>query len=177
MARTDQRDAAMRLAIFLVILPVFTATAAAAGAERQPLGIFFKWGAFEDQKSRKCFAITEPSSGTGAKDTPAFASVTSWPGRGAVPQLHIRLARKKRPGSVVILKIDGRSFQLLAGGADAWAPNEGADAQIIAAMRTGLRMSVETRAGQGGLIRDVYPLRGAATAIDAAIIACARPDR
>ncbi|MBA3675985.1 MAG: hypothetical protein H0W74_01095 [Sphingosinicella sp.] len=167
----------MRLAIFLIVLPVVTATAAAAEAQRRPLGIFFKWGAFEDQKPRKCFAITEPAGHEGAKSAPAFASVTSWPGRGAVPQLHFRLARKKRPGSAVILKIDGRSFQLLAGGANAWARNEGADAQIIAAMRTGVRMSLNTRAEQGGLIRDIYPLRGAATAIDAAIIACARPDR
>jgi hypothetical protein len=41
-------------------------------------------------------------------------------------------------------------------------------------MRTGLEMTVESRAAAGALIRDSYRLRGAATAIDAAAIACAR---
>jgi hypothetical protein len=34
-------------------------------------------------------------------------------------------------------------------------------------------MSVETRSERGALIRDLYRLRGAATALDAAAIACA----
>jgi hypothetical protein len=37
-----------------------------------------------------------------------------------------------------------------------------------------VEMSVETRSQGGGLMRDDYALRGAATAIDAAAIACAR---
>jgi hypothetical protein len=74
----------------------------------------------------------------------------------------------------VILRIGGRSFQLLAGGADAWAPNAEADARIVAAIRTGQTMAVETRSPQGRMIRDTYALRGAATAIDAATLACAR---
>jgi hypothetical protein len=41
-------------------------------------------------------------------------------------------------------------------------------------MRTGIEMSVETRSASGALVRDSYRLRGAATAIDAAAIACAR---
>jgi len=49
-----------------------------------------------------------------------------------------------------------------------------ADQEIQAAMRTGIEMVVETRSGQGLLVRDHYPLRGAATAMDAAAIACVR---
>ena len=41
-------------------------------------------------------------------------------------------------------------------------------------MRTGLALVVETRSTQGLIVRDLYRLRGAATAIDAAAIACAR---
>lgn len=107
-------------------------------------------------------------------DRGGSASIAAWPDRTVRPQLHIRLSQKKRPGSAVLLKIGGRSFQLVAGQENAWAPNAAADARIISAMRTGQAMSVETRAEQGGAIRDRYSLRGAATAIDAAIIACAR---
>ena len=41
-------------------------------------------------------------------------------------------------------------------------------------MRTGIAMTVETRAASGRLIRDQYQLRGAASAIDAAALACLR---
>jgi len=40
-------------------------------------------------------------------------------------------------------------------------------------MRTGIAMIVETRSSQGLAVRDHYRLRGAATAMDAAAIACA----
>ena len=73
----------------------------------------------------------------------------------------------------MLLRVDGRTFQLLGGGRDAWAPDPRADAEIQAAMRTGVDMVVETRAAGGALIRDQYALRGAATAMDAAAIACA----
>ncbi len=75
----------------------------------------------------------------------------------------------------MLLKIDGRPFQLMAGGREAWGPDRRGDAEIIAAMRGGIEMVVETRSERGALVRDHYQLRGAATAIDAAALACARP--
>lgn len=77
----------------------------------------------------------------------------------------------------MILKIDGRSFQLVGTGENAWAPDPRADALIVAAMRTGVNMSVESRSEQGVRIRDYYLLRGAASAMDAAAVACAVPRR
>jgi hypothetical protein len=87
-------------------------------------------------------------------------------------QLHVRLSREKRQGSAVLLRIDGRPFQLAGGGINAWAPSPAVDEEIARAMRTGIGMSVETRSVRGALVRDFYLLRGAATAIDAAAIAC-----
>lgn len=96
-----------------------------------------------------------------------------WPGvRG---QVHFRLSTEKRPGSAVLLKIDDRTFQLLGGERDAWAQDSRADAEILAAMRSGVAMTVETRSQRGLLVRDNYGLAGAATAIDAAAIACSKP--
>src|SRR5690606_5725615 len=82
-------------------------------------------------------------------------------------------SREKREGSAVLLRIDGRVFQLIGAGRDAWAPDAAADAQIRDAMRTGVDMVVETRTARGALARDLYRLRRAATAMDAAAIACA----
>ena len=74
----------------------------------------------------------------------------------------------------MLLRIDERLFELIGGGDTAWAENPRADAEIVAAMRTGVQMTIATRAENGAALRDTYALRGAATAIDAAAIACAK---
>lgn len=150
---------------------LFLALAAApASAQPQSLGVFGSWGAFRGEG--RCYAIAEPREAPTAEGWRPFASVGHWPGRSG-GQLHIRLSREKRQGSAVFVRIDGRSFQLAGGGRDAWAPDARADADIQTAMRTGLDLVVETRTIRGLLVRDHYRLRGAATAIDAAAIACA----
>jgi hypothetical protein len=150
----------------------FMALATAAEAQRQSLGIFGTWGAFRGQD--RCYAIAEPYQTPRAGDGRGFASVGYWPGRAASGQAYFRLSRAKREGSAVLLRIDDRTFQLRGGGADAWADDPAADSELVSAMRTGIEMSVETRSATGALVRDSYRLRGAATAIDAAAIACAR---
>jgi hypothetical protein len=141
-----------------------------AQAQRRPLGTWSYWGAYRENE--RCFAIAEPVSlREGARP---FASVGWWPGRRLSGQVHIRLPAERRAGSAVLMRIDGRTFQLAAGPSDAWAPDDRADAEIVAAMRTGIEMTIETRSARGGLMQDTYRLRGAATAIDAAAIACRR---
>jgi hypothetical protein len=151
---------------------LFIALAAPAAAQPQSLGIFESWGAF--QSAGRCYAIAEPFEAPPALGWHPFAAIGHWPARGGGGQLHVRLSREKRQGSAVLLNIDGRSFQLLGGGRDAWAPDARADQEIQAAMRIGLDMAVETRSADGLLVRDHYRLRGAATAMDAAAIACIR---
>ena len=156
----------LRLLTLLLIAP-----AAAAGAQ-QALGVYGLWAAFRSEG--RCWAISEPVDEPRAGDARGFASIGYWPGRAVRGQAYFRLTRDKRAGSAVLLRIDARTFQLRGGGAQAWAADPAADAEIVAAMRTGIAMSVETRSATGALVRDVYRLRGAATAIDAAAIACAR---
>jgi hypothetical protein len=153
------------------LLFLFIAMAAPVDAQPQSLGIFGSWGAF--QSVGRCYAIAQPFEAPAVQNWHPFAAIGHWPPRPGGGELHIRLSREKRQGSAVLLNIDGRSFQLLGGGRDAWAPDPRADQEIQAAMRTGIDMAVETRAIDGLLVRDHYRLRGAATAMDAAAIACA----
>ena len=159
----------IRARTFLLLL---LGLGAPVAAQQQSLGIFGLWGAFAG--GDRCYAIAEPRQPPRAGQGRRFASVGWWPGRGVSGQLHIRFGQAKRAGSAVLLRIGERTFQLTGGGTDAWAPDARADAEIVAAMRAGLEMTVETRAEGGALLRDSYPLRGAATALDAAAIACAR---
>ena len=161
----------MRAAYFLLSV---VALASPVAAQRESLGVFSLWGAFQEKKARRCFAIAEPANRRRPDGSRAYGAVGYWPGRGVRGQVHFRLGTVKRPGSAVLLKIDDRTFQLLGGEADAWAQDARADAEIVAAMRSGVAMTVETRSVRGALVRDHYGLAGAATAIDAAAIACAR---
>jgi hypothetical protein len=175
-AKTDRLDlqeinGLFRLFAFLVSSLILADPAA---AQRNSLGIFFQWGAFRDAQPPRCFAIAEPARSPEAEGWQPFASVAYWPTRRVRGQVHFRLSREKRQGSAVLLRIDDRTFQLIGGGANAWAPNPQADAEIVLAMRSGVHMTVETRSERGLRVRDYYQLRGAATAIDAAAIACAR---
>ena len=160
----------MRKIVPLFLLTTAALSTAALAAAPEALGIFSEWGAFTRSEARNCYAITQPYNHASAG---GFASVGYWPRRNIRGQVHFRLSREKRDGSAVLLRIDDQTFQLLGGKRDAWAPDAKGDALIVAAMRTGVDMIVQTRAANGTRVRDLYRLRGAASAIDAAAIACA----
>lgn len=146
---------------------------AGPAAARDALGIYEGWGAFRDAAPSRCFAIAEPARKGHAKWRP-FAAVSHWPRQRIRGQIHARLSREKREGAAVTLRIDERRFPMVAGGADAWAPDPATDAAIVAAMRSGRSMSISSVAANGAAFVDSYVLKGAATAIDAAALGCAR---
>jgi len=142
---------------------------------RDALGVFGRWGAFRDSQTARCFSIAEPT------DPPKqdrqwrpFAAIGFWPRQNVRGQINIRLSRELAQGSGATLIAAGKRFQLIAGGADAWAKDQRDDAAIVAAIRSGGTMSVHGRAKTGSTVSDHYELRGAATAIDAAALGCAR---
>lgn len=158
-----------RPALILIVI----ATIAGPAAARTSLGSFDGWGAFRDDAPLRCFAIAEPVRGGGGKWRP-FATVSTWPRAGVRGQVQLRLGRALRAGAPVTLIVGDRKFSLIAGGADAWAPDARADAMIVAALRSARSMSVASVAATGGGFVETYLLKGAATAIDAAALGCAR---
>lgn len=141
---------------------------------RDSLGIFGGWGAFRDAATPRCYAIAEPvRTSPGKAGWRAFASVGTWPKQRVRGQLHIRLSRERAQQAKVYLSIGERRFALAAGKADAWAQDARMDAAIIAAMRSAATMSIETKATNGRAFSDLYALKGAATAMDAAALGCA----
>jgi hypothetical protein len=152
----------------MLLLPMLLA---AGVPGRESLGVFDRWGAFRDASPARCYAIAAPVRAGGASAWRPFAAIGTFPGQGARNQFHVRLSRERDPRARVTLSIGDRRFDLIAGNADAWAPDSRTDAAIIAAMREGRSMSVETL-GRRGPFADTYTLRGAATAIDAATLGC-----
>jgi len=146
---------------------------AGAGVDaRETIGVYRSWGAFRDRAPPRCFAIARPVKAEGRST--GWASVATWPGRGLRSSVHIRLSRERDRSAPVTITVGERRFELAATGIDAWATDGPADRAMVAAIRSGRSMSVEAVGIGGRPFADVYLLAGAATAIDAAAVACAR---
>lgn len=138
---------------------------------RETIGAYGGWAAFRDPD--RCYAIARPAMRSGRARRAAFASVATWPGRGLRSSFHVRLSRERDRSADVVLTAGGRRFRLVAGGWDAWAADGPGDRAIVAALRGARSMSVEAVGRGGRPFADSYALAGAATAIDAAALACA----
>lgn len=142
---------------------------------RDALGVFGRWGAFRDAKEARCYAIAEPIDWRDPRRSwSPFASVGFWPRQGVRGQVSIKLSRELQQDAAATLTIGGKRFRLSGAGADVWAKDRQDDAAIIAALRAGGTLGVHGRARNGQSFSDHYELRGAATAIDAAALGCAR---
>ena len=164
----------MKAAAALPLLCLLAGLPTAADA-KVSLGIYDGWGAFRTEEgTARCYAIAEPSARTGGSDWQAYASIGYWPTRAVRGQLYFRLSKEKREGASVTLSIGEQKFALVSGGANAWAADAKMDAAIISALRSATSMTVSVPAKKGVVVADTYRLRGAASAIDAAALGCAR---
>jgi hypothetical protein len=142
---------------------------------RDVLGVFGRWGAFRDASEPRCFAIAQPAGTQAARQSwSPFASVGFWPRKAVRGQVNIRLSQPLQKGTVATLGIGDKRFALAGGGADVWSRDRRDDAAVVAALRAGGEMTVHGRSQTGIAFSDRYELRGAATAIDAAALGCAR---
>lgn len=159
----------IRFALSALLLAAATPLAA-----KDSLGVFSSWGAFRDRSVPRCYAIAMAEPSDGARDYQPYASVGSWPKRAIRNQLHIRLSHRVSPAGGIRLVTGTERFELTGGGGDAWARDKAMDAAIASAMRSAGTMTVSARDTAGRLFTDSYRLDGAATAIDAASVGCAR---
>jgi hypothetical protein len=157
--------------LFLPLVAVMLAAAAPAGPARDTLGVYRGWAAFRDPE--RCYAIAQPQPTGAPRVGEPFASIANWPAKGLRSSLHVRLSRAVRAGSPVTLSVGERRFRLAGSGVDAFAADAASDRAIAAALRAGRSMSVEAVAETGRAYADTYALAGAATAMDAAALACA----
>ena len=143
-------------------------------AAKDSLGVFSDWGAFRDRSVPRCYAIAMPAESRARRDLEPFATVGTWPRRNLRGQVHFRLSRQIANRASVSLTIGRNSFRLTGGGADAWAQDRTMDAAIVAAIRSTQRMTIRSTDRNGRRFSDSYSLAGAASAMDAATLGCAR---
>lgn len=158
----------------MLIVGLVAAAIAAPAFGRDSLGQFEGWAAFRDPAVPRCYAIAMAEPSRLQRDYQPYASIGTWPGRKVRGQVHFRLSRKLSPAGRIVLSIGGRRFELTGGGGDAWAQDHRMDAAIVAAMRSAASMTVSARGANGQGFSNTWPLAGAATAMDVAMIGCAR---
>ncbi len=157
----------MRNAVILSLIAL-----AAPLTAKDSLGVFSNWGAFRDPAVPRCYAIAEAAPNPRARDFAPFATIGTWPKASIRGQVHFRLSRQLAGKSAITLRIGRQSFRLTGGRADAWARDRAMDAAIVAAMRSAPSMTVRTTDNKGRQFTDSYSLAGAASAMDAATLAC-----
>ena len=136
-------------------------------AARDSLGVYSNWAAFRDAKQPRCYAIAKPRAGKG------FASIATWPKQKVRNQVHFRLPRDVGDQGANLI-VGDRRFALATRGANAWAQDRRMDASIVAAMRSATTMRISAKGTDGRSFTERYSLDGAASAIDAAVVGCAR---
>lgn len=147
---------------------------AAPAMARDSLGVFGAWGAFRDPAVPRCYAIAMAAPSTLQRDYQPYANIGTWPRQQLRGQIHFRLSRKLQPGAPIVLSLGSTKFALTGGGGDAWAADRRMDAAIVAAMRSASEMTVSAKGADGRGFSNTWQLDGAATAMDAATVACAR---
>ena len=144
---------------------------------RDSLGLFGQWGAFSDAQAPggpRCYAIAMAAPSALKRDYQPYAAIGTWPRQQIRGQVHFRVSRKLLPGGPITLFLGGQRYRLVGGGGDAWAADKRMDAAIVAAMRSAGEMIVNARAADGRGFSNTWSLDGAATAMDATAVGCAR---
>ena len=157
-----------------LLLVLLAALAAPAAMARDSLGMFGAWGAFRDPAVPRCYAIAMADPATAERERQPYAAIGSWPARGERNQVHFRLSRQIAPTSKPMLAINGQHLNLAGNGSDAWSVDKRMDAAIVSTMRSARSMRISARDTKGRPFVDVYTLAGAATAMDAATLGCAK---
>jgi len=144
---------------------------------RDSLGMFGNWGAFADPQAAggpRCYAIAMAAPSSLQRDYQPYASIGTWPRQQVRGQVHFRLSRRLMANTPITLIISGQRYAMVGGGGDAWAADRRMDAAIVAAIRSAGSMTIAARDAAGRSFTNTWPLDGAATAMDAAAVGCAR---
>ncbi|HKX79634.1 MAG TPA: hypothetical protein VJM34_14035 [Novosphingobium sp.] len=141
---------------------------------RDSIGLYAQWGAFRDAAVPRCYAIAKAVPSSLKRDYQPYASIGTWPRRALRNQVHFRASRKISPAATIVLTLGAQRFELVGGGGDAWPADRQKNAAIVAAMRSAPNMTLSTRDVSGRRFSNSWNLAGAASAMDAASLGCAR---
>jgi invasion protein IalB len=145
-------------------------------AAAEVIGVYRAWTAVTVSKEKKntCMIWTQPkrSRGFKGKRGDVFAFVTHQPSEDRINRVSFETGYELGARPNVLVRVDDDTFSLNAQGTGAWTRSGEDDLALIAAMRDGQVMTVESETGDGALIRDRFSLIGFTAAYKAINTAC-----
>lgn len=154
--------------VFVVLITVSTAALAGRGTVLSAGGA---WAAID--RGDVCEALSRSQRVMPKGQAQPVAGLSFTPDHRRWGEFHVRLSHMPRGDASVMLDIGGQPFLLATRGGWAWSRGPMQAEAIIASMRQGTTMRVESRDVGGTRFTDPYLLDGAPTAIDAAAARCA----
>jgi len=140
------------------------------------VGTFSSWTAFThgEAASLLCFATAQPTKQepAGAKRSPAFVYVSSWPKDGVKAEVSVRVGYPLRGGSDVTMAVGNSSFKLFVHGDRAYIADAGEELKLLDAMRKGSTLTVQGTSERGTTTTDTYSLAGISQALQAVATNC-----
>lgn len=137
------------------------ASSLAASAKTSHIGEFRDWGVYQNTQlpGNKCYALTVPSSflPAGVQHGDNFILITK-SGSNYSPQLV--MGYNLKADSTVKVMVDGAQFPFFIEGNRAWAQNQGDEARIVSAMRSGRSVNVQATSQRGTQTRYTFSLMG-----------------
>ena len=157
-------------ALALLALTIGLAGSALA-AEPTSLGVFTDWTAYTYKASdtKVCYVVSQPKSSESAKKVkrdPIFFIITHMPGRNINGEVSTIIGYPFKEATTVQLKVDDAEFELFTNGDGAWADTTDKEKKIVAAMKTGQKLSVRGTSWKGTETTDNYSLSGFSAAMD-----------
>ena len=153
------------------------AAGSAFSAEPTPLGTFNDWTAhtYKASDTKVCYVVSQPKSSDAAKKVkrdPIFFIVTNMPGRKIKGEVSTIIGYPFKESTTVQVKVDNAEFELFTNGDGAWADTTDKEKKIVAAMKTGQKLSVKGTSWKGTETTDNYSLIGLSAAMDKIDAAC-----
>jgi hypothetical protein len=163
----------------LTFICVFGAVQAqAAGDAPKLIGRHGAWKAYSflDNNEKVCFISSQPRKQGGKlrKRGEVFFFVTRWSDEKDKNVVSVANGYAFKPDSQVIVKVDGKAFQLFTQGEMAWTKDQAMDDAITEALKKGATLEVKGISGLGAETTDTYSLTGSGAAYQAITKACAK---
>lgn len=163
----------------LIFAAVVAASAPALAAEAaKQIGSFKQWNAYthSDAEGKVCYIASQPQdstySGTIKGRDPVFFMITNKPAKSVRNEASTIIGYPFKADSKATVDVDGRKFTMFTQADGAWMEDQSQEAALIAAMKSGSKMTVTGTSRRGTESTDSYSLSGVTAALDAITKEC-----
>jgi hypothetical protein len=143
-------------------------------AQNEPvlLGEFTAWQAYkvDDPAGNLCFAVSqaEEANPNSQMNRSSYLYLSTRPLEGIAEELNIVAGFEFAPQQIATLSVDGKSYEIITEGSEAWLVDNSLAARLADGIRAGARLVLEAMNAQGEKVTLVFSLKGATKATRAA---------